>query len=51
MVTLTRFNVGGVINFAAGPLYGVTILFDQGVFLPSTYNGEVKDNRVKSTVA
>ena len=27
MVILTRVNVGGVNNFAAGPLYGVTILF------------------------
>ena len=27
MVILTRFNVGGVNNFAAGPLYGFTILF------------------------
>ena len=27
MVILTRVNVGGVNNFAAGPLYGFTILF------------------------
>ena len=26
MVILTRVNVGGVNNFAAGPLYGFTIL-------------------------
>ena len=43
MVILTRVNVGGVNNFAAGPLHGFTILFSlKQLYLeqvPSTKNG------------
>ena len=31
MVILTGVNVGGVNNFAAGPLYGFTILFQPNI--------------------